>query len=142
MEQPEAIDKLRNFSPTGDEAADVAVLHGLIEPLRYRQPAIEVRQQLIGIFERFPAASFGSPGPIVHALEASPIDEHVDLLVESLRRRATVMTVWMAERCFRSNLSDHNRQALLNVLREAAETPLNEEIATLIDNALTEYGAS
>jgi hypothetical protein len=47
------------------------------------------------IFERYHSADLGSPGPIVHALERSPIDDHVALLAESLRRQPTLMTVWM-----------------------------------------------
>lgn len=136
----EAIVRLRDFSPTDDEAFDVGTLYGLIDELGRLKHAVEVRGELIRIFERHPDASLGSPGPIVHALEESPIDDHVDLLVEALGRQPTVMTVWMAERCFRSNLSDRNRQALLNVLRGAAEKPMSEEIASSIEEALEEYG--
>jgi hypothetical protein len=140
MEQTEAIARVRSFSPTDDEAVDVRTLYALIDQLGQLKHAVEVRQELVGIFERHPDASLGSPGPIVHALEESPIDEHVDLLVESLGRQPTVMTVWMAERSFRSNLSDRNRHALLDALRSAADKPMCDETASSIEEALEEYG--
>jgi hypothetical protein len=98
------------------------------------------RRELVMAFERNPNADLGSPGPIVHTLEASPIDEHITLLAESLQRQATVMTVWMAERCFRSNLNDLNRYALVDALRSAAEKATSGEIKTSIDEALRDYG--
>jgi hypothetical protein len=140
MEHQQALTRLREFSPTGNEAVDVGALYALIDQLGQLKRAADVRREMFMILERNPRADLGSPGPIVHTLEESPIDEHIDLLAESLQREATVMTVWMAERCFRSNLSDRNRNALLGALGNAPKKSKGGEIATSIAEALREYG--
>jgi len=140
MKLDEAINKFGSFSPTGDEALDLRMFYALIDQLGELKYADDVRRELITIFERNPNANLGSPGPIVHALEESPVDEHVALLAESLRRHATVMTVWMAERCFRSNLSTQNRRTLVDALRSAADRATGEEVVSAIKEALQDYG--
>ena len=140
MEEHEASTRVRALTPTGDEPTDVGALRGLLDQLGDAKHLPGVRRELIAVFERHPEADLGSPGPIVHALEESPIDEHVDLLASSLRRRATMMTVWMAERCFRSKLSAQNRAELLDALAEAQREPVSGELAEAIAGALCEYG--
>jgi hypothetical protein len=140
VQHGEAITRLRGFAPTGDETVDVETLYDLIDQLGQLKHRVEVRRELIMILERNPDVDLGSPGPIVHTLEESPIDDHVVLLAESLQRRATIMTVWMAERCLRSNLSDRNRHTVVDALRSAAEINSGGEIALSIEEALREYG--
>lgn len=140
MKLDEAINKFGSFSPTGDEALDLRMLQLTIDQLGELKYADDVRRELITIFERNPNANLGSPGPIVHALEESPVDEHVALLAESLRRHATVMTVWMAERCFRSNLSTQNRRTLVDALRSTADRATGEEVVSANKEALQDYG--
>jgi hypothetical protein len=140
MEQHDGPGRVRAFSPTGDEPADVEALYALLDGLGDLRSDPDVRRELVSIFERFPDADLGSPGPIVHALEKSPIDEHVELLASSLQRRATVMTVWMAERCFRSRLSERNRSRLLAALAGAREQSISGEVAEAIADALRKQG--
>ena len=140
MEEHEAATQVRAFSPTGDEPADVGALCDLLDHLGDAKHYPGVRRELISIFERHPEADLGSPGPVVHALEGSPIDEHVEVLAASLQRRATTMTVWMAERCFRSNLGEQNRAKLLDALTAARRQPVSGELAEAIAGALREYG--
>ena len=140
MEHSEALNTIRGFAPTGNEAADVETLYRLVDELGDLKHLPEVRRELIMIFERNPGVDLGSPGPIVHTLEQSPIDQHVDLVAESLKRQPTIMAVWMAERCFRSNLSDRNRTVLLDALKEAAKRVKGGELAMSVAGALRNYG--
>jgi hypothetical protein len=140
MKHGEALIRLHGYTPTGNEAVDVDTLYAIVDQIGALKFDADVRRELIMIFERNPGIDLGSPGPIVHTLEESPIDEHVDLLTESLKRGATIMTVWMAERCFRSNLSDRNRIVLLDALRDAVTKSKENEIAISIHEALSEYG--
>jgi hypothetical protein len=73
-------------------------------------------------------------------LEASPIDEHVELLAASIRRKATIMTIWMAERCFRSDLSEINRCKLTEALSAAGKDANSPEVADAIAKAIGKYG--
>lgn len=140
MNTHEACDKVRSFSPTGNEAADVHSLYDLLSQLGEVQGNSDVRCELISIFERHPDVSLGSPGPIVHSLEESPIDDHVELLAASIKRQATSMTVWMAERCFRSKLSNPNRAKLVESLKKAQQENHAGKIARAIEEALRNYG--
>lgn len=47
--------------------------------------------------ERYPDADFGSPGPLVHALESPGVDYQGELQL-SLLRRPTPLTAWMYNR--------------------------------------------
>jgi hypothetical protein len=131
--------RVRAFTPTGDEPADVKALYDLLDQLGDSQRDPDVRRELISIFERHPGADLGSPGPIVHSLEKAPIDEHAELLAASLQRRATIMTIWVAERCFRSKLSERNRATLLEALAHARRQTDPGEVAEAIAGALREY---
>jgi len=72
--------------------------------------------------ERFPDAEFGSPGPLVHELEA--ISGYLPLLCDSVRRQPTYLTVWMISRVLNSDLRSDQREAWLSELRAALEHPL------------------
>jgi hypothetical protein len=141
MSNDDASEKVRAFKPTGNEPVDLQTLDDLLDQLGDLQRDPDVRRELISIFERCPGADLGSPGPIVHSLEKAPIDDHVQLLADSLRRRATIMTIWMAERCFRSKLSDRNRSMLLEALADAGKRASPGEVAEAIADAIREYGA-
>jgi hypothetical protein len=141
MSNDDASEKLRAFTPTGNEPIDLQALDDLLDQLGERQRDPDVRRELISIFERCPGADLGSPGPIVHSLEKAPIDDHVQLLAASLQRRATIMTIWMAERCFRSKLSDRNRSMLLEALTDAGERASPGKVAKAIADAIRQYGA-
>jgi hypothetical protein len=141
MENEATVIALRQFTPTGDEGRDVTTLYELIDRLGGLKTAPAIRDALIGIFERHPKADLGSPGPIVHALEEAPLDEHVRLLVGSLGRNPSSMAVWMSDRCFRSpGLSQESRAALLKALRDAQATVNNADTAAMLADTLDEYG--
>jgi hypothetical protein len=71
---------------------------------------------LLTFLERLDQADLGSPGPVVHLLEAlSGYEKH---LQQSLQRRPTPLTVWMANRIL--NASPPDREVWLDFLRAAA----------------------
>jgi hypothetical protein len=140
MDEDAACNAVRRFLPSGDEPADLDSLYALLDQLGEAKNYSAVCRELIAIFEKYPEAELGSPGPIVHSLEASPIDEHVELLAASIRRKATIMTIWMAERCFRSDLSEINRCKLTEALSAAGKDANSPEVADAIAKAIGKYG--
>ena len=70
---------------------------------------------LYSFMERLDRADLGSPGPIVHLLEAWA--GYRPLLAESLRRKPTPLTVWMANRVLNSDPPDATEWR--NLLRNA-----------------------
>jgi hypothetical protein len=80
---------------------------------------------MFGLLERFPDAEFGSPGPLVHELEAIP--GYLPLLRDSVRRQPTYHTVWMINRLLNTKLPSEQRASWLLELRAAPEHPLASE---------------
>jgi hypothetical protein len=109
------IDALNAFVPA-DDGKDVTRLYEMLEgfgSLAGRERAVA---PIFGLLERFPDADLGSPGPLVHELEA--IDGYQPFLRESLRRRPTATTVWMVNRILNAPLTEEDRRAWMNELSE------------------------
>lgn len=70
------------------------------------------------LFERYPAADFGSPGPLVHCVEA--IGGYHDELRASVARRPTAGTLWMVAKVLRGELDDDARGAWVALLQQVA----------------------
>ncbi|MGC4796530.1 hypothetical protein ACLQ3H_20795 [Micromonospora saelicesensis] len=75
---------------------------------------------LYAFMERLDTADLGSPGPLVHTLETWR--GYRPLLAESLRRKPTPLTVWMANRVLNGNPPDAPQW--LQLLQEATSHPM------------------
>ena len=91
-----------------DNLSEVADRHLAIEPM-------------FRLMERFPEADLGSPGPLVHEIEA--MQEYAPQLLSSLARRPTLLTVWMVNRVLNATNSEADRLLWLGQLRLAASNP-------------------
>lgn len=76
---------------------------------------------MFAVMERLPKSDLGSPGPLVHTLEALPGYE--EELLKSVRRRPTVLSVWMINRILNTGLASDVRRDLMASLREAEINP-------------------
>jgi hypothetical protein len=74
--------------------------------------------ELFGVMERMPDADLGSPGPLVHTLEAWRGYETE--LIRSVRRRPSLLSVWMVNRILNTDLPSDSRHSYLSLLNEAA----------------------
>lgn len=72
---------------------------------------------MFALMERFPDAYLGSPGPLVHSIESLGVDQYESLLVESVRRQPSDLTVWMVNRILNTDLPPQHRRALLDLMR-------------------------
>jgi rubredoxin len=70
---------------------------------------------LFAVMERFPEAELGTPGPLVHELEA--MGGYEGHLRASLKRKPTVLTVWMVNRVLNLDIGFVERRAWLSELR-------------------------
>ena len=75
---------------------------------------------VFSLFERYPQADFGTPGPLVHLLERRFPAYEGDLLA-SVSRKPTSHTVWMLNRILNAKIPEERRARLLAAL-EASET--------------------
>ncbi|MEL6106213.1 MAG: hypothetical protein AAFU85_09255 [Planctomycetota bacterium] len=128
---------LRSFEPTGDESNDVGRLYDITDRIEADGLAAQCVADLLAVFERNPDADLGSPGPIVHCIETVPMAESIPLLAQSLERVPTIMTLWMAERCLRSDPAEDSEAMLVAAIKtipnsEAASTELKSEATSVL----------
>ncbi len=72
------------------------------------------------LMERLDRSDLGTPGPLVHAIEKLR-GGYESLLAESLRRKPSPLTIWMANRILNTNPTDTNEW--LALLRSIADHP-------------------
>ena len=74
--------------------------------------------ELFGVMERMPDADLGSPGPLVHTLEA--LKGYEAELIRSVRRSPSLLSVWMVNRILNTDLPSATRDSYMSLLNEAA----------------------
>jgi hypothetical protein len=122
LKTPESmIRALEEFEPFEDENETTGRLYDVLEGLEAIPNAHLVVPAMLALLERYPFAEFGSPGPIVHTLEA--LGGYEDNLKASLNRQPTDLTVWMVNRILNSDPSSKDREMWLTELRSASLHP-------------------
>jgi hypothetical protein len=129
---------LRDFDPANVESNGDDRLLAVCTELQERDDPDRWAPLLYSLIERLDEADLGSPGPIVHTLEAW--DGYRPLLAESLHRRPTPLTVWMANRVLNSDPPD--APAWLDLLRQAANHPAASADAVTDARAFLDYQAT
>ncbi|MEU1398369.1 hypothetical protein ABZ403_20220 [Micromonospora zamorensis] len=106
---------LLDFHPMNANADGADRLQAICAELVERDDPERWAPLLYSLMERLDDADMGSPGPIVHTLEAW--SGYPPLLAESLRRKPTPLTVWMANRLLNTDPSDATQW--LELLRQS-----------------------
>ena len=126
---------LNTFEPARDDTDNLYRLYQLFEGFSSLPDRDRAAPAMFGLLERFPDAEFGSPGPLVHELEA--------LLRDSVRRQPTFLTVWMINRVLNTELPSEQRESWLSELRAVREHPLaSEQTRTFAEEFLEHQGAT
>ena len=128
------------FLPSEDEDEDIARLYQITDQLIDTEQVLAATPAMLRIFERYPGALLGSPGPLVHCVEKAGLERFLPMLLESFRAHPNRMTLWMLERCLRSAPSTQSRFSILHALREVRRAPHGADLHDDIDEALAEYG--
>jgi hypothetical protein len=129
---------LDNFAPA-DEAENVGRLYEVLDQLRPLSPDLRspVISAILGLIERHPEAELGTPGPLVHELEAIP--GYQPFLRESVLRQPTNLSVWMVNRILNSEISTGARSGWLDVLRTVLTHPLASKESQLAASDFLEH---
>lgn len=98
-------------------------LDELCDEMRAVNDAARCAPNLLRTMERLDGADLGSPGPLVHALEACNGFE--PFLKASLRRKPTALSVWMINRILNSDPQD--AEDWLGLLASAGAHPKASE---------------
>lgn len=113
---------LQAFQPDADGGENVHRLNELLDGFAALPGCERVAPALFMLIERHRQADFGTPGPLVHALEAQP--GYPELLAASLERQPTELTAWMANRLLNSKLARDDRGRWLKRLTAVTSHPL------------------
>jgi len=113
--------ELQGFGPTDDASDNVHRLNEVLAGFDALPGCERIGPALLALLERYPTADFGTPGPLVHALEAQP--GYAELLAASLERQPTELTAWMANRLLNSKLPREERALWLKRLTVVTSHP-------------------
>lgn len=94
---------------------------------------IEAVTPLLELMERHPMDDFGMPGAIVHFVERFYKNGYEELLIESVKRRPTMHTVWMLNRVMNGN---ENKNDYLEIMKEVTE---RSDIEEAIKNSTSKF---
>lgn len=94
---------------------------------------IEAVTPLLELMERHPMDDFGMPGAIVHFVERFYKNGYEKLLIESVKRRPTMHTVWMLNRVINGS---ENKNDYLEIMKEITE---RSDIEEVIKNSASEF---
>ena len=103
-----------------------------IELIKDEGAGIEIVTPFLQIMERHPLDDFGMPGAMVHFIETFYPRYEPDL-IESLKRRPALHTVWMLNRCI--NISP-KKDEYLSIMKEIAD---REDVEEEIRNSAQEF---
>ena len=110
------ISALDAFAAAGNEGEDLGRLYELLEGFDTIPGREAALTSLLGVMERHPLADLGTPGPLVHEVEA--ISGYEEYLRRSLRRTPSRLAIWMANR-IANDSTGTERQSWLDELQAA-----------------------
>ena len=113
-----------DFDYTNRGAKGDARLDSICEAVIKLPDPTRIFPEFFRLMERLSEADLGAPGPLVHTMERH-IGFYEALLMESIHRKPTYLSVWMVNRILNGNAA--NRDTWMNILRVAADHPLASE---------------
>jgi hypothetical protein len=106
-----------------------------IMELEMQGVGIEAVAPLLQLIERHPMDDFGAPGAIVYFVERFYKKGYEELLVESVKRRPTMHTVWMLNRVMNGSENKDNYIAILNEIINSSnvEEEIKDEVREFLN---------
>lgn len=100
------------------------VITDCMEDIKRNHNQLASVKPLLQLMERNPLIHFGDPGAIVHFVETFYKKGYEEELVDSIKRKPALHTVWMLNRLI--NGAD-NKEYYLSLLKEICENKLNDK---------------
>lgn len=107
------------------DEADREAMYAVVDQLRKVEHPRAFVSHIFKWFEKNSQYDLGSPGPFVHFIEEE--FDYFDALVESLHRKPTDITVWMANRIANSKNERHEITFWIDVLKVAGSHSFSDE---------------
>ena len=84
--------------------------------------AVQAIAPILQLFENYPDIDYGMPGPLVHFLESFYKNGYENKLIESIKRKPTLHTLWMLNRIINS-VNEEEKLNYISILKSVAESP-------------------
>lgn len=102
------------------------IMEDNIMKLEMQNIGIEAVAPLLQLLERHPLNDFGVPGAIVHFVERFYKRGYEELLIDSVKRRPTMHTVWMLNRIINGS---ENKEDYIKIMKDIINrTDIEDEI--------------
>lgn len=112
------------------------VMEDCMQKVEMEDIGVEAITPLLKFMERHPLADFGMPGAIVHYVEKFYKNGYEELLMESVKRRPAMHTVWMLNRIINGS---EEAEKYIDLMREVINRPdVHEDIKKSAENFLLE----
>jgi hypothetical protein len=121
MNAQEITDKLRaiasaeDFPSRSEELADSWTAAGY---------GAETIEPIVNFIEQNPDIDFGMPGALVHFVERFDAKDYENVLSASIRRKPTILTIWMLNRIINAVADLREKRRLASPLEDARRNPL------------------
>ena len=107
----------------------VEVMDDCVQEIEESDIGLAAVEPLLQFIERHPLSDFGMPGSIVHFVETFYKKGYEQLLIDSVKRRPAMHTVWMLNRV---KNGEENQQRYIEILNDIVQNKdIEEEIRTL-----------
>ena len=113
-EQLEGIASDQDFASASSELTDGWTLAGA---------GLETVVPILHFIEEHPTIDFGTPGALVHFVERFYQHGYEELLLESVSRKPTSLTLWMVNRIANGTKEPDLRQRLVAAMQAARDSP-------------------
>lgn len=131
MEIEEIIKTLSEFAPFPEDDPvndNETLLSNLMDQWKNTSNRQKAIPAIFHLIEKYPHTDFGSPGPLVHALEAEGVQQYEGVLQISLLRKPTPLTLWMYNRIINAEKDLRIKNAHLERLKLFSKHPFaNDE---------------
>jgi hypothetical protein len=108
----------------------------LAEEAKIHADGIQAVPLLLALLERNPELDWGSPGPVVHAVERFFGRGYEGILLESVGRAPTAHTLWMVNRVINGVLPSRRTEFLAALHQTAARTDVSAAVREAAEHYL------
>lgn len=124
------INELNDFIPVDDDSLETneLLLDNILNDLLENQDSGKVIPALFNLVEKYPAADFGAPGPIVHTLESFD-GQYEDYLFISLNKKPAPLTVLMLNRIINALIDPIVKRKYIDLLHQISISKNAHEMA-------------
>jgi hypothetical protein len=122
---------LRELNELFSSKNDIDQFDQVVDRFRVAADPIPAVEAVLRFIEQHPDDDLGAPGPLVHFVEEFYGRGYEDLLVESVRRKATELNIWMLNRLVNGSEGSQQQRYLHMMEALAEDNNLSERIREL-----------